>query len=99
MTNTDTRVEHTPGPWMAFVEDGRTFVGTVGDKPPLLVAEVWNDADAQLFLAAPDLLAALEDLHQMAKALSRGEDVALGRKVAALGHAESAIRRAQGEEQ
>ena len=52
---------HTPTPWMAFVEDRRTFIGS--EQPgttPLLVAEVWNDADAAMILAAPAMLAALE---------------------------------------
>ena len=54
---------HTPAPWMAFVEDGRTFIGT--EQPgttPLLVAEVWNDADAALLLAAPEMETLLRDL-------------------------------------
>jgi hypothetical protein len=63
--------QHTPGPWVAW-DDGVTVGIETDDGNPIAVAEVidnsdWADegqmrADQALITAAPDLLAALENL-------------------------------------
>jgi len=68
-------MSHTPGPWTYQVldrDDGTSFmVSTVEDDPAKwqAVAECSFDApkaNARLIAAAPDLLAALEDIKKLA---------------------------------
>ena len=51
---------HTPGPWHS--NDGTLIVASYKGVA-WLVAEVTDERDANIIAAAPDLLEALEDLH------------------------------------
>lgn len=59
--------KHTPGPWMARKCGGSGFAGQVGfaidfnDDQEQVVDYVYEEADALLIAAAPDLLADLVD--------------------------------------
>jgi hypothetical protein len=57
---------HTPGPWLARMEDHTIFVGTgtqnVAEVIPDTMDEAELRANARLIAAAPDLLAALQTL-------------------------------------
>ena len=55
------QLKHTPGPWKAY----GTWVsaGVDGDGP--LIADCDTDANADLIAAAPDYLAALEEIANM----------------------------------
>ena len=54
--------EHTPGPWAPYhLSDGSWAVARRDDVLPPLAWTV-NEADARLIAAAPDLLAALEEI-------------------------------------
>lgn len=48
--------KHTPGPWTADGEDSDWEINFNG----ISIAEVYDEADARLIAAAPDMLAALE---------------------------------------
>ena len=95
---------HTPGPWIVFTSEDDwgcdTFVGTLTDtlfdvrpgKGPS-----WQDANARLIAAAPDLLAALKEL----SAVYSGIHVQISDGEAALVHAawakaDAAIAKAEG---
>lgn len=58
----------TPGPWIAVANRGNNAVSDVVDRDGYTIAHCRNvsvgcwDANARLIAAAPDLLAALEDL-------------------------------------
>ena len=53
---------HTPGPWTPYGLDWRMVV----DKDSAVIADIrTNNADARLIAAAPDLLAALEEAHEV----------------------------------
>ncbi len=60
--------EHTPGPWRVFplyvLEDGRFSVEVRTDVHYAPVKDI--EANARLIAAAPELLAALTDLHRAA---------------------------------
>ena len=98
-------VEHTPGPWLAFIE-GRTIAvhkGSVRKNPnaPAIVHWVGFDssdvslakqkANARLIAAAPDLLAALEEM------LAVGEsDEPMVAQVAAVAKARTIVAKIRG---
>ena len=58
--------EHTPGPWRVIKERGKWeervwFIGN--DSASQIIAEgIYNEADAQLTAASPEMLAAAEEL-------------------------------------
>lgn len=87
--------QHTPGPWR-IGDAGHTVFGPKTDAPaPTMVAQRLTRANARLIAAAPDLLAALEDLLDLGRAgFIRGEDIAVTRAVDA---ARAAIAKAKGE--
>lgn len=67
--NTGNIAQHTPGPWRAnerrSLVPERFFVDHVADPTKgirVLIAENLSEANARLIAAAPDLLAALEDI-------------------------------------
>jgi hypothetical protein len=56
--------EHTPGPWEAGEFADRTGDWLVSAKRQrYFVADVYTEADARLIAAAPDMLAALKQIH------------------------------------
>lgn len=90
---------HTPGPWA--VDDNGNVVGAdangtprvLPDGWPEVVAEVYEDSDARLIAAAPDLLQALQRL------LDDYRYVALGaEKEGLVEEADAAIAKATGQE-
>ena len=48
---------HTPGPWVKLGEQ-------INGADDTMVADVWNDADARLIAAAPELLEAVQKAHE-----------------------------------
>lgn len=50
--------QHTPGPWFA-VKDKASETNSVYDQGGRLLAEYLTDANANLIVSAPDMLAAL----------------------------------------
>ena len=71
-----TNAAHTQGPWAATTRTGEgltpaTYVIEDADRLPVVMA--WRAADARLIAAAPDLLAACEE---MAAQLGGGNDFA-----------------------
>lgn len=90
--------QHTPGPWQIMVRD------SVGDniftesKPYRRIANTYGDADefqanARLIAAAPELLAALEELTDRVDTVLHAGYVGLNRITAA----RAAIAKARGE--
>lgn len=84
-TGSDVLPQHTPGPWDAMLEwrayghagpppenedFGRwAIVEVMEDDPPIAVVD--TEADARLIAAAPDMLEALKEMIEAAKALAR----------------------------
>lgn len=88
---------HTPGPWRAWeaTPEEHQAEGWIVSGPRGVVAEVeqrgtWGEADARLIAAAPDLLKALEDLHDdnveivAAASVVMAASIGVGNKPAAL---------------
>jgi hypothetical protein len=88
---------HTPGPWTVHKTTNLPVAYYIGPASRRHLALVFNEADARLIAAAPDLLAALKDLSRLADAIyvrmSDGE-MALMRD--AWGKADAAIAKAEG---
>ena len=89
--------KHTPGPWYVFNE---TAVRSRNQHPAVAKCDtthglgVWADverANARLIAAAPDLLAALENI------LSRFDDDNLKLTVDAIQESRAAVKKAKGE--
>ena len=73
--------QHTPGPWAVFTTEDEwgcdTFVGTLTDtlfdvRP--WKGHSWQEANASLIAAAPDLLEALRGAADMLDRIATGED-------------------------
>ncbi|SFP93057.1 hypothetical protein SAMN03159489_02216 [Pseudomonas sp. NFPP07] len=64
-----TEKKHTPGPWIARKTGGQGWVGQRGwaidfnEDQEQVVDFVYEEADAKLIAAAPDLLAELQETH------------------------------------
>jgi hypothetical protein len=83
--------KHTPGPWVAFTADGHTNIIALTERTRVvfsLPGRDKNEPDVVLATAAPDLLAALEDM------LREGGSSAS--KIAARRNARAAIAKARG---
>lgn len=89
--------KHTPGPWKARKVGGPAFKNQVlwaidyNEDQEQVVDFVYEEADAHLIAAAPDLLEALERL------VSAARDVDHGYMDQAIDNAESAIAKARGQ--
>lgn len=97
--------KHTPGPWTADEctdHDGYRTIrpgdGTPnGDIHAEVIATVYEDADAQLIAAAPELLEALRTLYRDVEFLIEdGTLPASARNHAAMSEARAAIQKAEG---
>jgi hypothetical protein len=108
MTNTDTRIEHTPGPWgvetwaepVGLPADGPMWVHCIRAADDSVIADIKDidllgEINARLMASAPDLLAALEAL---AEACGRGYDEGEPPHMHEIMDAHAAIKRARGEE-
>lgn len=90
---------HTPGPWVARQIPDPMLPNQVGyaidfnEDQEQIADFVYEEADARLIAAAPDLLESLSNL----VGLARLGAAHLGKYHAALGHAEAAIAKARGE--
>jgi hypothetical protein len=92
-----TKFQGTPGPWnisniYAFVIEA----GNIGEKNQ--VATVMNDYDAHLIVAAPDLLAALQELVVAVEAYFRDDDAQYYALHTGKDKARAVIARALGQE-
>lgn len=91
--------QHTPGPWTVKSHENDTYTIHVACKSweSWAVAHIedctQDEANARLIAAAPDLLAALEDL--LKTALSRGENPGLDEGGPVLDKARAAIAKAK----
>lgn len=86
-------MSHTPGPWFSVSTHDRPNIMTDGG---FLIAETRGincEANARLIAAAPDLLAALEEIEYLDQPLVRGQP----RRVTICEIARAAIAKATGE--
>jgi hypothetical protein len=108
MTNTDTRIEHTPGPWgvetwaepVGLPADGPMWVHCIRAADDSVIADIKDidllgEINARLMASAPDLLAALEALVSMDNCNYERDTM---RYEGAFDRAREAIKRARGEE-
>ncbi len=92
---------HTPGPWhlisvgdgpetLAVADATRTSLLTVVTEGRTYFAGVYEDADARLIAAAPDLLDALKDALCCLEVCGKDYDYAVGKASAAIAKATGA---------
>lgn len=86
---------HTPGPWTANPEEGDYASITTDDGREVAGAYSW--ANGRLIAAAPDLLAALEELVTRRERVARKQGGSLDGTDGRYVRARAAIARAKGE--
>jgi hypothetical protein len=97
--STETKVAHTPGPWTAressLSQDGNLWFihADITRAHSGRVAEAWNEANASLVAAAPELL---EALREVVASWDGTRDVIGPTIKAKLARADAAIAKAEG---
>ena len=57
--------KHTPGPWILLPKNDYTFTQVFANEPRALIADVIDDASANVLRAAPELFEALDRIAAM----------------------------------
>jgi hypothetical protein len=93
--------EHTPGPWEISQEPPRWIIQAKGEIGKKAVAYMVGDfvkcaANARLIAAAPELMAALEDMLEFAANVHAGRNQSIN--YSGMDRARAAIAKARGED-